>query len=157
MDAIALQILEDELAKDAGVLAAAVRTARERLAEHAGGRLAAAGFELHRAYNVLEKTFERICEAFENHFEKRGDYHEKLIERMQLGLRGIRPAFLPGETIPSVRELKGFRHLFRHAYDLELDPDRLAAVLGHAERVAAAFPGWCETFLRAARDLHRLG
>lgn len=154
MDAIALRILEDELRKDGEVLKLAAATAQARFSEQSAGRLAAAGFEVNRAYNVLEKAFERICEAFENHFEKRGNYHDKLIERMQLELRGIRPAFLPPQSITAVRELKGFRHIFRHAYDLDLDPPRLRRVLDLLDEAAREFPTWCTAFLTAARALH---
>jgi hypothetical protein len=156
MDPIAIQILADELHKDASVLAGAAARAREHFAEPSTGRLAAAGFELNRLYNVLEKSFERICEAFENHLEKRGDYHEKLIERMQLGLTGIRPAFLDERSLRPVRELKGFRHLFRHAYELELDSTRIDALIIHAETVASAFPEWRAQFLRDVRAMHGL-
>ena len=62
----------------------------------------------------MEKAFERLCEAFENHLEKTGRYHDTLIERVTLDLKGIRPAFLPADAVRDIRELKGFRHLFRH-------------------------------------------
>ncbi len=72
-----------------------------------------------RLYNVFEKILERLCRGFENHFDERDDYHERLIQRLALALPGIRPAFIPQDALRNVRELKGFRHLVRHAYDLE--------------------------------------
>lgn len=51
----------------------------------------------------------------------------KSLLRASLDLQGIRPAFLPAEAVRDVRELKGLRHLFRHAYDLDLDPARVEA------------------------------
>lgn len=152
MDPVALQILEDGWRQDAAVMAESVRTMRDRLAEETDGRWAAAGYEINRIYNILEKAFERLCETFENHFEKSGNYHEKLIERMQLEIRGIRPAFLPADAILSVRELKGFRHIFRHAYDLRLDPERMVKLASRAEWCGTAFPWWCDAFLAAVRD-----
>ena len=83
MDRIEAEVLKQELLADAEVLRQAATAASERIVEDYPGSLAACGYELNRTYNILEKGFERICEAFENHFEKRGDFHERLIERMR--------------------------------------------------------------------------
>jgi len=154
MDRVDLQILEDELERDAALFRKATELAVLRLDEPSEGRLAAAGYELNRAYNIIDRLFERICEAFENHFDKRGNYHEKLIERMLLNITGIRPAFLPKSSLRSIRELKGFRHLFRHAYELELDALRIETVLGHARRIAEDLPRWNQEFVASIRELH---
>jgi hypothetical protein len=146
MDRIALEILARELQADGKVIADAAAKARERFEAAWPGHLEAAAFELHRLYNVAEKAFERVCEAFENHFEKRGDYHERLLERMALELPGIRPALLDRTTRVAWRDLKAFRHLFRHAYDIELDPDRMRPLIGRAGELAAAWPGRIEEF-----------
>jgi len=151
MDRIGLAILEQELAADATVMAEAARLAAERLADEHAGHLSACGYELNRFYNVLEKSFERLCEAFENHFEKAGDYHERLLERVSLDLPGIRPRFLPAEQRSRVRELKSFRHFFRHAYDPILRADRLAELVTAASDVSAAFPEWVCHFCAAIR------
>jgi len=151
MDRIALEILHEGLKQDAAVIQIAATLARKRLEQQNPGHLAACGFELHRLYNVLEKSFERVCEAFENHFEKRGDYHEKLIERMTLSLPEIRPSFLPSTLRGPVRELKAFRHVFRHAYDLEFRPDRLKELVDLAQEIGTAFPKCLAVFVEEVR------
>lgn len=151
MARVGLAILEQELAADATVMAEAARLAAERLADEHAGHLSACGYELNRFYNVLEKSFERLCEAFENHFEKAGDYPERLLERVSLDLPGIRPRFLPAELRTHVRELKSFRHFFRHAYDPILRADRLAELVAGAIDVSAAFPEWIRQFCAAIR------
>jgi hypothetical protein len=50
-----------------------------------------------------------------------------------------------------VRELKGFRHVMRHAYDLTLRADRLAELSRIAERLASEFPVWCADFGKRVR------
>lgn len=152
MDRIALQILEDGWEQDSRVMRRAVAVIRERLAEPTEGRWAAAAFEINRIYNIMEKAFERLCESFENHLEKTGRYHDVLIERMTLDLKGIRPSFLPADAVRDVRELKGFRHLFRHAYDVDLEPARVAAAAENASRCVDRFAGWCRTFLDTVRS-----
>lgn len=155
MDRIALQILEDGWEQDARVMHRAADTLESRLRESAESRWAAAAFETNRIYNILKKSFERLCETFENHLVKTGRYHDALIERVTLDLKGIRPAFLPADAVRDVRELKGFRHLFRHAYDLDLDPTRIAAAAGAAARCVAWFDGWCKAFLATVRARYR--
>ena len=116
MDAIGLGVLLKEIDADCIVIQNAARKAQARLKHGTEGRLEACAFELARLYNVVEKILERVCRGFENHFDKRGDYHERLIERLALTLPGIRPSFLPPDGLRAVRELKGFRHVVRHAY-----------------------------------------
>lgn len=155
MDRIALQILEDGWGEDARVMAAAEATMRDRLAESSLGRHAAAACEINRIYNILEKAFERLCETFENHLDRTGRYHEHLIERVCLELRGIRPAFVPRDSARAVRELKGFRHVFRHAYDIDLDPARVEEAARNASHCVTSFPGWCAAFLAEVPRLYR--
>jgi len=146
VDRVGLTILEQELQADATVMAEAAELAFERLSDEHPGHLAACGYELNRFYNVLEKSFERLCEAFENHIDKSGEYHQRLLERVSLDLPGIRPKFMPVEFRRAVRDLKGFRHFFRHAYDPILRRDRLTELVGAARQVAHAFPDWIRGF-----------
>jgi hypothetical protein len=152
MDRIALQILEDGWEQDGRAMRRAVGILKDRLAESTDGRWAAAAFEINRIYNILEKAFERLCESFENHLEKTGRYHDTLIERVTLDLKGIRPAFLPADAVRDVRELEGFRHLFRHAYDLDLDRVRVTAAAENATHCVDEFDGWCRSFLETVRQ-----
>ena len=151
MDATGLTILLKELEADRAVALDAAQKAAQRLKEGSPGRLEACAYELARFYNVIERMFERLCEEFENHFEKRGDFHEKLIQRLSLDLEGIRPAFIPQDRVAEVRELKGFRHIMRHAYDLVLREDRLKELTGAAEKLASALPEWFADFERKVR------
>jgi hypothetical protein len=146
MDRLGLQILISEIQQDAGILRQSSQNASLRIQESHPGHLEACGYELHRFYNVLEKTLERLCQAFENHFEKKGDYHERLLDRLQIEIPGVRPAFIPPAYKNILRELKGFRHVFRHAYDLELRQDRLLELTRHAQVISDVFPQWLKIF-----------
>jgi hypothetical protein len=151
MDALGLAILERELAADAAILREASAAAALRLRERAGGFAEASAYELARFYTVIEKSFERVCLAFENHFDKRHDYHERLLQRMVIDLTGIRPAFVPAAELPALRDLKGFRHVVRDAYDLSLRPARVSELASDAVRIAELFPAWTEAFAAAVR------
>ena len=135
-----------ELKMDCGVMRDAAQKAAARVRQESPGHLEACAYELARFYNTFERMLERICDEFENHFDKRGDYHEKLLQRLSLSLEGFRPHFIPPEALNGLRELKGFRHLVRHAYDLTLRPDRLAELSDLADEIAGELQSWCIAF-----------
>jgi hypothetical protein len=151
MDAVGLEILERELTADRKVLADAACKAELRAGETQDGHLEACAYEMARFYTVFERMLENICTAFENHFEHHGDWHEKLLVRLTLDLPGLRPQFVPESLLAELRELKRFRHLIRHAYDLNLREDRLRELATIVDKVNSATPGFCKTFVRAVK------
>ena len=151
MDAIGLTILSRELAADCAVLTGALDNAADWIRQPGVGRLEACAYEMNRFYTVLERMLERICRSFENHLERNGNYHERLLQRLTLDIPGLRPAFLPVEALSDLSELRRFRHLVRHAYDLTLRADRLGELVEMAGRIGVALPGWCDRFASAVR------
>lgn len=125
MDIVELITLQQELREDRRVLNLAAARCQAHLQDAHSGRLEAAAFELARCYNIIEQSALRVARVFENHFEKDGGWHEALLRRLTLEIPGIRPAFLPVELRPALDELRRFRHLVHHAYDLELREDRI--------------------------------
>ena len=101
MDAVGLEVLMRELAADCAVLAGAAANAIQWIGQPAPGRLEACAYEMNRFYTVLERSLERVCENFENHLEKSGSYHEKLLQRLALGRGGKRSGSYPDESIRS--------------------------------------------------------
>lgn len=151
MDAVGLEILERELTADRQVLRDAAKKASDRIGETHPGHLEACAYELARFYTVFERMLENICEAFENHFERDGDWHERILTRLSLDLPGLRPALIPESAVASLRELKRFRHVIRHAYDLTLRQDRLRELTELAAATSSALPAWHAEFLAAVR------
>lgn len=94
---------------------------------------------LHNLYCALEDVFQEIAKTFENRIEDPSKYHRELLNRMQLDVPGIRPKLLSRESRLVLDELRGFRHIFRHAYDYELNPDRVKSLkhtmLAHWKRI----------------------
>jgi uncharacterized protein YutE (UPF0331/DUF86 family) len=80
---------------------------------------------LHNLYCSLEDIFQEIAKTFENKVEDPAKYHRELLKRMYMDIPGIRPRLLSQESYRVLDELRGFRHIFRHAYDYELDPERI--------------------------------
>ncbi len=96
------------------------------------------GYQLHNLYGAFEQLFEEVARFFESRIE--GIQHRaELIRRMQLEIAGIRPALLAAETASDLDELRRFRHLFRHAYAADLEPDKVADLAAKAGRVQRTF------------------
>jgi uncharacterized protein YutE (UPF0331/DUF86 family) len=91
--------------------------------------VAAAAYVLHNIYGALENTFEQVSRTFENHITDPAQWHRELLTKMFLEIPKIRPALLPPELRGFLNDLRGFRHIFRHAYEFELDPEKLKLLL----------------------------
>lgn len=72
-----------------------------------------------------------IARAFENQIDGRR-YHVDLLRRMKMEITGVRPPLLSEALERDLNELRAFRHLFRHAYGIDLDPAKVRAVAGIA-------------------------
>ena len=108
------------------------------------------GYQLHNLYGAFEQLFEEIARFFENRIDQ-ARYHSDLIRRMQLEIRGIRPALLCEATASDLDELRRFRHRFRHAYATELDPAKVAELVAKVPRIRSGFGEDFERFLMRLR------
>ena len=72
---------------------------------------------------------------------------------MRLDLHPIRPAVIDDSTYEALGELRGFRHVFRSAYRLRLDPRRLSIVLEMAWDVREPLSKQISDFLEFVRGL----
>jgi len=90
--------------------------------------LAGAAYLLHNIYNALENSFAQISRTFENHITDRVGWHRELLDKMFLEIPAVRPAVVFESSRRTLNDLRGFRHVFRHSYDLDLDRERLVRV-----------------------------
>lgn len=97
--------------------------------------LIAVAYEIHNFYGLCEQAFERIRGLFAVPITRPERYHEELLHQMTLDIPHVRPAVITTALRDQLDELRRFHHLFRHAYMLSLDRQR---VLGLAERVVSA-------------------
>lgn len=87
------------------------------------------GYWLHNLYCAFEDLFKLVAGFWENDVDTKNGYHIHLLKRMQLKIKGIRPALLSEDSYESLNELRGFRHVFRHAYSYGLDDQRVFGLL----------------------------
>ena len=126
----------------------------EEFSQHPGGRgsqqeAESCAYHLARLYNVLEQVSLRVARAFENCLDDESGWHVELLRRLAIGIPHVRPPLWPQTLLEDLQELRGFRHVFRHAYEPSLRPDRLPPLLDAADRVACALPGCVQAFVRA--------
>jgi hypothetical protein len=94
-----------------------------------------AGYYLHNLYCAFENLCLNVARAFENQIDDRSQWHAVLLKRMTLDIEGVRPKLLSIEVYKCLDELRRFRHVFRNAYTIELDPQRIALVILQAQRL----------------------
>jgi hypothetical protein len=104
------------------------------------------GYKLHNLYSAYEDLFKLIAKFFENQVDNMSRYHTDLIKRMRIDMEGIRPALLSDESFKIIDELRGFRHVFRHAYSYELDAEKVIRVAEKSTKLKEIFSEDFETF-----------
>ena len=82
-------------------------------------------YQLHNLYSAYEDMFKEISFTFENNIERNSGFHKNLLIRMKIAIPGIRPSVLSEDSYLVLGELMGFRHVFRHAYNYNLTPDKM--------------------------------
>ena len=149
MDELGLNTLRSELLDDCRIVAEAASLARDRFGAGRVEQLEACAYHLARLYNVVEQMALRVARAFENNIDEDQGWHMELLRRLSIEIAGIRPALWRRDLSVDLQDLRAFRHVVRHAYDLLLQPHKLLPLLDSAERVARELPGVCQEFCRA--------
>ena len=144
-----LRLLVAEIRRDVGVLdrvSSLVREGVDALRRQPDSRpcCAVLAVDLHRWCTAFESTLERI-ERFFDLAPAGAEWHGGLLSGALLDVPDVRPPIVSPPMESGLRELLRFRHFFRHAYVVELDPAKLAVVADHHATVADG----------VARDLDR--
>jgi hypothetical protein len=111
------------------------------------------GYYLHNLYAAFENSFLQIGRTFENQLTDQSGWHSELLQRMRLDLRPIRPAVIDDVAFALLDEMRRFRHVFRHAYEIELDPQRLELVWQRALALKGIYPGQIGRFIAFLEQL----
>lgn len=126
--------IETELASQ-GRVAERIASLRSRLESQPGDWIVAAAmaFEIERWYTAVESLFVRVLRTLDGDVPAGPAHHREILRVASLAVEPFRPALLPPAAEDDLRELLGFRHFARHAYDVEPEPARM---VDHAARVA---------------------
>ena len=112
-----------------------------------------AGYYLHNLYMAFEHIFERVAETFENQIADKSQWHAQLLRRMALDVPGMRPRLISGDAYECLDELRRFRHVFRSAYTVSLDKERLQLVIQRAQRLQILYPDELAQFQKFLSEL----
>jgi hypothetical protein len=80
---------------------------------------------LHSFYTGVEHIFEDIGKIMEASLPAGSEWHADLLTQMSGEIEGIRPAVISAATRRRLDEYRGFRHVVRNVYALNLRPARL--------------------------------
>jgi len=116
-------------------------------------KLIVVAYRLHTLYTAFENTFRNIASTFENELRDRAGWHRELLQRMKLDLTPIRPAVIDEVAHARLEELLRFRHFFRTAYGVPLDPARLSLALRQALELKPLYRQQIESFLQFVQSL----
>jgi len=128
-------LLRDEMLDECRVAREALQKAHDRFQRGEIIAYEACAHQLCRMYNAVEQMGLRVAKAFENNIDDEQGWHSPLLSRLSIRIEEVRPALLPPELKMPLRDLKAFRHVFVHAYELELDPEKLALLLKYGDQV----------------------
>lgn len=99
--------------------------------------LALVALDLHGYYTALETLFERVARAIDGEVPTGVESHRALVDQMASDVPPLRPAVVSKDTARWLAQLRSFRHFFRHAYAVPLDPARLRE---HGEELLRRHP-----------------
>jgi len=109
-------------------------------------------YRLHNLYCAYEDMFKIIARFFENQIEDFNKYHLTLLKKMLLEIEGIRPRLLSEKSFKILDELRGFRHVFRHTYNYELEPERVLKLAEKASILKELFQKDFEIFKEKIKE-----
>lgn len=101
---------------------------------------------VHGWYTGLEALLERVARQLDGEVPVGERWHQTLLSQAMVDLPGLRPALLPRALEGDLRALLGFRHFFRHAYGLNLDPERLKLDVERLLRIAPTVSNALDAF-----------
>ena len=117
-----------------------------RVTEKGPAGIESLGFQLHNLYCAYEDVLVLVARVFENNVDSSAGYHIELLRRMTITVPGVRPHVISGETFRLLGSLRGFRHVFRHAYGLTLDRRKIDIVVDDARDLRVRFRNEVEDF-----------
>jgi hypothetical protein len=108
---------------------------------------AAAGQFLGSIYMGVENIFKRIIHFHGLEMPEGEEWHVQLFRRFRSPKTGPLPVLLPDDLAEAMKPFRGFRHVVRHGYALELEWERMRPGLEEARPVADHFREQVDQFL----------
>ena len=91
--------------------------------------LESVALNLHGLYSALERLFELIARQVDLQLPSGETWHRDLLQQMARDLAEIRPGVISEDSAATLDELRGFRHLVRNIYTVDLRPEKMEALV----------------------------
>ena len=150
-----LTVLESDLNNQMILIKEVAHTLEERIENHWRDdpvRMESIAYQIHNLYNAVEDLLKFVAAHFENNIADASRWHTELLRRMGQEISGVRPALLSEECFLLINGIRGFRHFFRHAYNVPIDPDLLQVNLSKARRIYPCLVQDVDRFLQQFKD-----
>lgn len=108
--------------------------------------------KLHNFYTGCERIFQLIVSELNGALPSSFDWHKRLLNRMSVEREGL-PPVLSSETVLSLREYLGFRHIVRNIYGFELETERVEDLVQGYSQVWHCFESEVRRFVQGLREL----
>lgn len=115
------------------------------------GAISAVSAGIHNVYNGIEDILLGLARDIDDDVPTGSAAHQDVLDQMAAEVAGTRPALLDPGLYEALTELKGFRHLVRHRYGLDLKPDKVVENLKLLQKVFPAFLAAVTTLERTMR------
>ena len=104
-------------------------------------RMTLVGTAIANIYNGIEDAMMDVARYIDDAQPKGEAWHQDLLEQSASAIDGVRPALFGRTLYVDLLELKGFRHVVRHAYGIDLQADK---VEDNRQRVRRALPAFID-------------
>lgn len=94
---------------------------------------------MHHVYTAAEHMFQKIAEVIDETSYRSEAWHRELLRSMGIPIRGIRDNVIRDDTLRKLDELRGFRHVVRHAYEYQLNAERVKTLAAELPALEALF------------------
>lgn len=128
-----LERAHDELAK----LAKHAVNRRDAILSDDWEAVTAAATGVHNVYNGIEDILLNLAKDIDGSVPEGSSMHQDLLDQMAVEIPELRKALLSDDLLKDLTEMKGFRHLVRHRYGMDLIGSK---VMENVQRMERAFP-----------------
>jgi hypothetical protein len=112
-----------------------------------------AALNLHDFYTGLERLFQHIATSIDGSMSEGREWHRDLLNQMSLELPQVRPQVLSAGAVGSLKDYLGFRHIVRHLYAIELEPERVNSLVSRLSTVFAQVRSELDEFTKFLEQL----
>lgn len=111
-------------------------------------RTTLAGTAIANTYNGIEDAMMDVARYIDDAQPSGEAWHQDLLEQSALAVDNVRPSLLDRALYADLFELKGFRHVVRHAYGIDRQADKVEDNRLRAQRALEGFVGTVDTLER---------